>query len=134
MNDQIMCYNQKCVKQYTISLNASITCMEKFDHANSKYIGILVALDNQEVRIYKEKEIIYTLNAEGIVTAMRFGTFGREAGALVMLYKQKGLDVKILHRKFDFTNSNQVKAKSDRNLEDIPLNIPRKTKLFIEQT
>jgi hypothetical protein len=29
---------------------------------------------------------------------MRFGKFGREDGVLVMLYENKGLDVKILQR------------------------------------
>lgn len=32
------------------------------------------------------------------VTGLRFGTFGREEGALIVLYKNKGMDVKILQR------------------------------------
>ena len=31
---------------------------------------------------------------------MRFGVFGREQGSFVLIYKKKGIDVKMLHRKF----------------------------------
>ena len=33
---------------------------------------------------------------------MRFGVFGREDGTLVLIYKRRGIDVKMIGRKFNF--------------------------------
>lgn len=33
---------------------------------------------------------------------MKFGTFGREEGMLIMILKNKGLDIRILQRGFNF--------------------------------
>lgn len=33
---------------------------------------------------------------------MKFGIFGREDGSLVIVYKRKGIDVKMLSRKVNF--------------------------------
>ena len=43
---------------------------------------------------------------KGIVAAMRYGQYGREDGALAILYKKKGLDIKIISRKFEFSVNN----------------------------
>jgi Bardet-Biedl syndrome 1 protein len=63
---------------------------------------------------------------------MRFGTFGREDGALIILYKKKGLDVKILQRQFNINSSAILASKMLE--QDVPLNMPKKTKLFVEQS
>lgn len=38
-----------------------------------------------------------------VIAGMKYGTFGREDGALVILYNRLGLDVKILQRQFNFS-------------------------------
>lgn len=38
-----------------------------------------------------------------IIYALKFGLFGREDGCLVIVYKNKGFDVKILARNFNFS-------------------------------
>jgi len=47
------------------------------------------------------------------------------------MYKKKGLDVKILQRQFQITSSGIVANKMLKD-QDAPLNMPKKTKLFIE--
>ena len=66
----------------------------------------MVALGNYELRIYNERQLVHICKIEDNVTGLRFGTFGREDGALIMLYKHKGLDVKILQRQFNINVSN----------------------------
>lgn len=39
---------------------------------------------------------------QGVVSAIRFGIFGREDGTLVLVYKKQGIDVKMFGRKFNF--------------------------------
>ena len=42
------------------------------------------------------------MTVDGIVQGMRFGVFGREDGTLVLIYKRRGIDVKMIGRKFNF--------------------------------
>lgn len=61
-----------------------------------KMNAVIVATDSQELFIYSDKNLIYTLKTDGVVQAMRFGTFGREEGSLVLIYKKRGIDVRML--------------------------------------
>ena len=63
---------------------------------------------------------------------MTFGVFGREEGCMILNYEGGGLSAKILQRQ---ANLNQSTMKPGPPPEqDIPLNIPKKTKLFVELT
>lgn len=66
------------------------------------------------------------------VTAMRFGPYGREEAALVLAYKSGALTIKMLQRQADLEV--QSAAPGPPPEQDIPLNVPKKTKLYVEQT
>jgi hypothetical protein len=48
-----------------------------------------------------------------------------------MIYKNKGIDVKILQRKFDFQTVFESNAQNE-NQKMVPLQIPKRTKLFLD--
>lgn len=77
--------------------------METLVHGVSNPIqGYLVGLSNSELRIYNEKQLIHVLKLDGTIMGMKFGVYGREDGVLIMLLKNKGLDIRILQRGFTF--------------------------------
>jgi Bardet-Biedl syndrome 1 protein len=94
--------------------------------------AVLVALNNGEVRVYNDKYFITTIKIDAIVTGMQFGVFGREEGCLIMNFKSGGLCAKILQRQADLSTST-IKP-GPPPLQDVPLNVPKKTKLYVELT
>jgi len=59
--------------------------MEVLEHKPKSLFGVLVALDNCEVHVYVDKMHVDTIVTEDVVTAMKFGRFGREESTLVMI-------------------------------------------------
>ncbi|XP_018022222.2 Bardet-Biedl syndrome 1 protein [Hyalella azteca] len=83
------------------------------------------------VLIFKDKYVVDTIHMEAPVSAMLFGRFGREDNTFILVMKGGGLHIKILRRKARFAaddSSGLGPAAATR------LNVPKKTKLFVDQT
>ncbi len=96
-----------------------ITNMESMEKGRSKSFRVIyifmntfnspsikayvVALLNMEIRMYNDKQLVHTFKGEDIIAGMKYGVFGREDGALVILYNRLGLEVKILQRQFNMS-------------------------------
>jgi Bardet-Biedl syndrome 1 protein len=93
---------------------------------------MLLGMANGEVRLYHEKHLVAQLRINEPVTALRFGSYGREEGCLAIVGASGSLSIKILQRtaKFDTTSSTAGPPPE----QDVPLSIPKKTKLYVEQT
>merc|ERR1712232_1052984 len=63
---------------------------------------------------------------------IKLGTFGREEGAMVLSCKSGSLMVKILTRNANLDVSTHTPGPPPE--QDIPLDVPKKTKLYVEQT
>jgi len=63
----------------------TILTMELLDHKPKNVQAVLVALANNEVRLYVDKNHVDTLKTEDSVVAMKFGKFGREESTLVLI-------------------------------------------------
>ena len=63
---------------------------------------------------------------------LRFGRFSREDGALVMITQGGALVVKLLKRTVNFES--REGAVGPPAAQSTKLNIPKKTKVFVEQT
>jgi len=59
--------------------------VEVLDYKAKSLVGLLVALGNCEVHTYIDKAHVDTIVTEDVVTAMKFGRFGREESTLVMV-------------------------------------------------
>ena len=93
---------------------------------------ILVALKNGEIRLFNDKFHIDTIVIGETINAIRFGNFGREENCLVVNTGSGGLHAKVLNRQ---ANLNGTSLRPGPPIEqDIPLNVPKKTKLFLELT
>lgn len=85
-----------------------------------------------QVRLYAEKHLVASLRINEPVTACRFGCYGREEGCLAVVGASGSLTIKMLQRttKFEPTSGSAGPPPE----QDVPLSIPKKTKLYVEQT
>ena len=102
--------------------------MTNLNHKPKGFKAVLVALKNGEVRLYKEKFLLSTLQVDGSVTAMQFGRFGREESSLILVTRAGGMYVKILKRTASFEEKDTVSGPP--RAQSVKLNIPKKTKLL----
>ena len=88
MDNCVHCYHFKGKKMHSIYLDAPVQCMAPLISPKTKTKGMLVALQNGEVRLYSGKTLIHTIETRESVMGMCFGTFGREEGTLCIVPRQ----------------------------------------------
>jgi len=132
MDETLQCYSTKGKKMWTVKLPGSVTTMETMDHRQRGFKAVMVALTNCEVHIFRDKYRVNVIATEDVVTGMRFGRFGREDSTLVMTTKGGGQIVKILKRTATFEEKDA--AAGPPPSQNQKLNVPKKTKLFVDQT
>lgn len=132
MDQTLKCFTSKGKKMWTVKLPKSITTIEVVDYKPKGFKAVLVALANNEIHVYKEKYLVDIIKMDDVVTAMRFGRFGREDGALIMTTASGGLHIKILKRSASFEEKDL--SGGPPAAQNVKLNVPKKTKLFVDQT
>ena len=63
---------------------------------------------------------------------MKFGSYAREDATLALVHRRGALSLKVLARNANL-ESTDISAGPPPE-QDIPLNVPKKTKLYVEQT
>jgi len=133
MDNVIHCFHFKGKKIHSIYLPCPISCMNLLQITKSRVAkALVVALNNGEVRLYNGKHLICTSKTNDVVTGIKLGTFGREEGSMVLSFKSGALMVKILQRNANLDVSSTTPGPPPE--QDIPLDVPKKTKLYVEQT
>ena len=110
-----------------------ITCIEAIDVERQGLRLIAVALDNRQIHLYQDRHRVDVLEMDDTIVAMKYGRFGREDNTLIMISRTGSLTVKILKRtaKFAIKEFDETPVPSSATSK---LNIPKKTKLFVDQT
>ncbi|CAJ0927531.1 unnamed protein product, partial [Mesorhabditis belari] len=124
-------YSFKGKRQNQIKLHTPIRGIDSFFYAPKQYSGVLVALDHQ-VRIYNDMYQLDQLRVEPEIRWIRYGAFGREEGGLIIGSKEGGLIVKLFRRLAKLDEKIEINAQISAH--NIKLNIPKKTKVFVDQT
>lgn len=133
MDNVIHCFHFKGKKNHSIYLPCPISCMSLLQLTKSRAAkALVVALNNGEVRLYNGKHLVTTTETKDVVTGVKLGTFGREEGSMVLSFKSGALTVKILQRSANLEVSSCTPGPPPE--QDIPLDVPKKTKLYVEQT
>ncbi len=136
MNHNITAYSHHGRKDYVLSMPCAVSSMTVLKMTKVQTVeALLVGLKNGEVRLYNGRQLLNTIpSADGnIVTAMRFAAYGREDASLLLGYKSGMLSVKMLARQMTFGSGDTVMSLPPPE-QDIPLSIPTKTTLFVQQT
>merc|ERR1719335_1057399 len=133
MDNVIHCFHFKGKKNHSIYLSCPISCMSLLQITKARVAkALVVATNNGEVRLYSGKHLICVTKTNDIVTGMKLGTFGREEGSMVLSFKSGALMVKILQRNANLEVSSTTPGPPPE--QDVPLDVPKKTKLYVEQT
>lgn len=120
---------------HTIYLPDYLTCMCAF--ATEHHPNMIIAgLKNGEIRLYNETLLCSITKLEEPIQSMKFGRFGREDNTLVVTTSSGALDIKILARaaKLDPSVASAKLLHEQVPEQDVPLNIPKKTRVYVEQT
>ena len=121
-------------KQYSIYLPSPVTNLEVLDlSATRNFKCLLVALANGELRVYNGKNLIDTYQTNDIILGMKFGTYGRESNTLILTMKSGALSIKMLPRQANLDSNFKVGSGPPPE-QDVPLNVPKKSNLYIEHT
>lgn len=133
MDQQLHSYHVKGKKNFSMQMPHPISCIEVL-HVSRATVAraLIVCLQTGEVRVYNGKNLFHTFSVNEPIMGCKFGTFGREEGSLVISLKNGGLVVKILNRGADLEVKNGAEGRAPE--QDIPLDVPKKTKLYVEQT
>ena len=132
MDKKVHCFSLKGRKLFTIFLPEHVTNIEPMVMLYSrKFKALIIGLESGEVRIYKDKNIVNTIKTDEKIMGIKFGTFGREEGALVLNFKSGGINVRMLQRRA--TLDSQLHKEGPPPEQDIPLDVPKKSSLYLEQ-
>lgn len=126
-------YHIKGKKSYSLYMPAPIAVIDVLSLQRMRsFKALLVALQNGEVRLYSDKSLVATIHLDDTPVGMRFGAYGREEAALAMVGKAGTLVIKMLQRTANLEVSSAPPGPPPE--QDIPLAIPKKTRLYVEQT
>jgi Bardet-Biedl syndrome 1 protein len=126
-------FSLKGRRQFTLFLPSPALCMDVVEQTRPRNVrALLLGLANGELRLYADKSLISTVQLGEPVAALRFGCYGREDGALVVVGASGALSIKMLHRKANLETPSAPPGPPRE--QDIPLSIPKKTKLYVEHT
>ena len=140
MDNKICSYTTRGQKQREILLDSPLVdmCMLSFAGGgarggNHDHALLAVALSNGQVKLYKNSRCVDTISVEAPIKAMRFGRYGREDNSLALIHGLNGsLSVKIWRRRNDVAALQSDAGPPPE--QDVPLPIPKKTKLWMEMT
>jgi len=133
MDNALICYSNKAKHLWELKFPSTITCMTFMDYKAKTFKGVLIALENKELRLYKDKFLINTTIVEDQVSMMRFGKYDREDSSLIVIGKTGCLSIYILKRNVDLSEGKEnVSGPPPQQYQK--LNVPRKTKTFVDQT
>ncbi|XP_071535409.1 BBSome complex member BBS1 [Panulirus ornatus] len=131
MDQNLHSFNNKGKRLWSLKLPTPVTCMETLEIRTLGLTLTALGMADHRVMIYRDKHLVDTIHTEDKISAMKFGRFGREDNTLVLVMKGGGLLVKILKRTARFEIE---ETQGPSQALAVKLNIPKKTKLFVDQT
>uniref|UniRef100_A0AC35FKS2 Bardet-Biedl syndrome 1 N-terminal domain-containing protein n=1 Tax=Panagrolaimus sp. PS1159 TaxID=55785 RepID=A0AC35FKS2_9BILA len=142
-NDTLIFCTMKGKKLSEIKLTEPVVDMESFWFEPRQYNGILVAFKNH-IDIYLDHHVVDTLKVDYEINWIKYGRYGREEAVLIVgsNYSPKfgnekiknttgGIGVYIFRRTSVLTVTEEVGAPASQMHR---LNIPKKTKVYVDQT
>eukprot|EP00762_Andalucia_godoyi_P003668 ANDGO_00627.mRNA.1 Bardet-Biedl syndrome 1 protein homolog len=133
VNHSLVAYQAKGKRAWSVAnLPSAISAMDLVHFGLLKTVrALVVALENGDVRVYNEQALIHTATMPEAMVGMKFGRYGREDACLILLGRSGSLYIKILPRKAQLDIKADVGPPPE---QDIPLALPKKTKLYVDQT
>ncbi|XP_034243484.1 Bardet-Biedl syndrome 1 protein homolog [Thrips palmi] len=136
MNQTLQCYSKKGKLQWMINLPAAACalCPVPLPHQSATLVA--VSLNGGLLQLYNGRQLVDVIKAPQSVSGLVFGRFGQEENALIMFTVDGSLLVKILKRTahFNLNGGGNTASVAPGAAQQIKLQIPKKTRLFLDQT
>ncbi|XP_046658701.1 Bardet-Biedl syndrome 1 protein homolog [Homalodisca vitripennis] len=136
MDNTLQCYSLKGVKQWSVILPGSPVTLASVPlvHQALHLVAVAVTIDTGGcVLLYSGPQLMHSFITPQHVSALVFGRYGREEHALVSVSDGGALSVKLLKRTAQFGSGERQPTSQDKP-HNIKLLVPKKSKLFVEQT
>ena len=132
MDQTFVCYSLKAKLLWSIDMPCPILCTALMDHKIKGFKAVMIGLENNEVRIYRDKNLVDTITLSDKPQALCFGKYGRENSSLVAVLRSGAIQVLVMKRTCEYADhpTHRGPPASQRMV----LNIPKKTQLFVDQT
>lgn len=152
----LMCYSKRGKKIWFVGLSERAICMTQIMLAHLGITLVAVALLGGKVQIYLQKKLVDEFEMAETVTSMIFGRLGQEEHVLVLatickfflFFFKRGfnikklffmlagtLQIKILKRTAQFSSDSAYDEAIANQMGTVNnLQIPKKSKIFLEQT
>jgi Bardet-Biedl syndrome 1 protein len=129
MSKVVKIFDSVCTVVGTIAFNSHIISLVAVDIANRQLPCCCVATGNGDLTFVSRTDRLMTMNLEEGVSALHFGTVGREPYNLLSISRHGGLFLRTLSR--IVVPDESRKSGADEPAPPIP--IPKKTKLFVDR-
>lgn len=135
-NSALYCYHTKGKRRYALRFDSPITSCAPVDHGDKAMLGVAVGLASGQVRLYNGRTLVSCFETGRTVCALAFGQYQREARSLIVVLADGTLMVKMLPRsQADRLGASVASLAGPSSAEqDTPLALPRRTKLYVDQT
>ncbi|KAJ6640773.1 Bardet-Biedl syndrome 1 protein like [Pseudolycoriella hygida] len=135
MNKTLDCFSKKGKQLWSVGLNEPATCMVHIILTHISMTLICVAMRGGLVQLYLQKHLVDQFTVADTVSAMAFGKLGQEDHVLILVTNDGSFIVKILKRTAEFkVDSNYNHLNDGTGNSSSKLQIPKKSKVFLEQT
>ncbi len=135
VDSRITGYEPAGKKVFTLPLPKPVTALARMCVKRDRtHDCVAVALEGGEVRVYNGDVQVASMQCPDTVVAMRFGQYGREANTLILASRSGALTFKMLKRTATFEVTEEHHKTGPPPEQDIPLAVPKKTRLYLDQT
>ncbi|CAO1340392.1 unnamed protein product [Diamesa serratosioi] len=134
LSNSLMCFSKKGKLLWSSNLPQDAICLTPVPLPHLGISLVCVGLKGGLVQIYSQKHLVDQFYAPDTVLSIYFGPLGLEEHVLVLVTNSGTLLIKILKRMAEFPLNIDTSEQNASALGSVNLSIPKKTKIFIEQT
>uniref|UniRef100_A0A1B6E6Y3 Uncharacterized protein n=1 Tax=Clastoptera arizonana TaxID=38151 RepID=A0A1B6E6Y3_9HEMI len=136
MDNTLQCFSLKGNKQWSVTLPGAPITMTMVPVTTQALNLVAVAINKPSggcLHLYAGPQLMHAFVTSDPVSSLVFGRYGQEEHALVSISNAGALSVKLLKRTANFGNGEKpIILQNQPN--NIKLSIPKKSKIFVEQT
>ncbi|BES90328.1 bardet-Biedl syndrome 1 [Nesidiocoris tenuis] len=134
MDSTLNCFNMKGRKYWAIRLPDNPLHMMATPLPNLALTLIAVNLARGNINLYNDSHLVYVITTQEPIHSMVFGRYGQEEHALLSIAASGTLDIKLLKRTAQFYNDYKFGTQNYVKPHEIKFLVPKKSKLFLEQS
>lgn len=123
-------YSTNGRKNFSLKLPSQILVLEKCESGKRNFKGLLMALRNNEIRLYLERQLLSIITISEPIMGIKFGRLGKSEDILAIISEKGSLYLKSIDKSVILESSSYKKATASN--DEGKLDIPKKTTLYVD--